>query len=128
MFVIVTVTVISLLTAVTNGQPNTHNQLLKFSPAKFQQNLTFCAISIPYRSVVVRSQAQCIYECQHGGDSSLCVGVNFRQPSNVCDVYNDCPTDYAFNQTGCQFIQVAALLNLQLRFFLIWRTNATGSH
>jgi hypothetical protein len=65
-----------------------------------------CANSTADRSFSVRSKAQCILACQHGGERSDCVGVNYRQVANVCEVYMQCPASYKANETGCEYIQV----------------------
>jgi hypothetical protein len=98
----------SLLVTLANCQPIVCSNLFsKFSAAIFQPDIFACAISNGDRSLAVRSQAQCIHECQHGGDTAACVGVNFRQkPSYSCDVYFRCPTNYTHNVLGCQYIQV----------------------
>jgi hypothetical protein len=113
--------VILLIVASVNCQPSTvQKQMEKFSalsaPAGLRcpSNQSTCANSTADRSVSVRSQAQCIHECQHGGERSACVGVNYRQVKNVCEVYNKCPASYNANETGCQYLQVTVQFMVSL--------------
>lgn len=76
-----------------------------FSGAICQSDQLVCATSSANRSCSVRSKVQCAYECQHGGETT-CVGVNYRQSSNTCEIYYQCPTNFTTNIVACQFIQV----------------------
>jgi hypothetical protein len=61
-----------------------------------------CATASPDRTLTVRYQSQCLFECQH----VRCAGVNYREPGNVCEIYNECQTSFSHFITGCQYLKV----------------------
>jgi hypothetical protein len=88
-------------------------QLIQKTLAKFSApdiNPSICANSTADETLNVRSQGQCIYECQHGGKRSTCVGVNYRPVDEVCEVFNKCPEAYEFNKADCQYLQVTKII------------------
>jgi hypothetical protein len=103
----VVILLIVSLASVSCQSSAAQKQLEQFSvPAVGKSYHSICANSTADRSFNVRSKAQCIHECQQGGERSACVGVNYRQVANVCEVYNQCPASYNVNETGCQFLRV----------------------
>lgn len=102
------------LVPLINAQTVVLSRLSKFIPATYQPDLAACAISSPDRSFGASFQAQCVHGCLHGDRGQVCVGVNFQQRSNSCEVYNNCPTTYTLNSPGCQFIQVWVIHTFQI--------------
>lgn len=82
------------------------NRNVYFTGIKSDSGL-FCATSSPNKTLTVRSKLQCTLQCQQlNQQPNCCVGVNYRQQSNQCDVFFKMPTSYVKNSTGCQYIQV----------------------
>lgn len=66
-----------------------------------------CVVDEPAKSFSVESQTQCILECKWQKPEP-CVGVNYRQLNNICDMFFNVTdfTDFKKRETGCQYIQV----------------------
>jgi len=63
-----------------------------------------CATSNPSRKFAVRWKGQCTFECQHR--PQLCVGVNYLEMDNMCELFTSNPTDFSQTVAGCQYMQV----------------------
>ena len=71
------------------------------------ENEPVCAVSQPSTSISVVSKGQCALFCQHQRQRpQSCIGVNYKEQSDTCDVYYNEPTKFAKNVAGCQYIQV----------------------
>ena len=71
-------------------------------------NAPLCSSTPALKSFLVRSQGQCVVECQSGRQQPPCVAVNYRVTSDgtqYCDMFYVKPT-YFENIQGCQYIQV----------------------
>jgi len=70
-------------------------------------NKPVCAASQPNTSMSVASKGQCALYCQNQRQKpESCIGVNYQEQNNTCDVYYYEATKYAWNVAGCQYIQV----------------------
>ena len=78
----------------------------RFAALKCDVTVGVCATCRPSKSVQVRWKSQCVGECQHRRQQSACVGVNYRQDTNTCDLFDTDPTNYTANVPGCQYIKV----------------------
>jgi len=89
-------------------------------------NAAVCATSEPARTLFVRSKGQCAVECQLLRDS--CVGVNFLQMNNACEIFSSNPTNASQTVAGCQYMQVNDLNWCHSMNGLSWPRNAEGCH
>jgi len=100
---------------------NVQAQLSLFSPFTCG-GAAVCVGSKPVKSFGVGSQAQCVLECkrQLRQGPEPCVGVNYRQKNNVCDIFFDVDdfTNFTKNEPGCQYIQVCINHRKQLDSFI----------
>jgi len=94
------------------------SQLSLFSPL-ICDGTAVCVGSIPVKSFVVGLQGQCVVECkrQQRQGPEPCVGVNYRQENNLCDIFSDVDdfTNFTKNEPGCQYIQVC-IASIQSHF------------
>ena len=66
-----------------------------------------CATSQPSESLSARWKAQCMFECRHRQQSlKPCVGVNYHESNNTCDVFAANPSSLAKSVVDCQYFQV----------------------
>jgi len=78
--------------------------------------------SKPVKSFGVGSQGQCVVECkrQQRQGPEPCVGVNYRQENNVCDIFSDVDdfTNFTNNEPECQYTQVCISCRNQHGLFI----------
>ena len=92
---------VSGVEAATNSQ-----QFTQFTQFKCD-DIPVCAISQPSESFSVVSKAQCVLHCQQRRQQKeSCVGVNYKEQTNTCDVFYYEIDQFRKNVTGCQYIQV----------------------
>ena len=94
-----------LLDSPVFGVELARNQFTSFTHFKCDDNIPVCATSQPSKSFGVQSKAQCVFECQRQ-QPMPCVGVNFREPCNTCDIFYYEVTVFVKSVVGCQYIQV----------------------
>jgi len=74
-----------------------------------------CLGSKPAKSFGASSQGQCALACnrQRQEPESHCVGVNYRQENNVCDMFFDVNDlmNFTKNEPGCHYMQVSECIN-----------------
>ena len=69
-----------------------------------------CAVSQPNKTMSVTSKAQCVLYCQHQRQQpESCVGINYQDQNNTCDVFYYEVTEFKKSVTGCQYIRVLLL-------------------
>jgi len=76
-----------------------------------------CATSNPSGKFAVRFKGQCTFECQHRPE--YCVGVNYLEMDNMCELFTSNPTDFSETVAGCQYIQVPVCDSL-IRILIYW--------
>jgi len=103
---------------------NVQAQCSLFSPL-ICDGAAVCVGSKPVKSFGVGSQGQCVLECkrQQRQGPEPCVGVNYRQENNVCDIFSDVDdfTNFTKNEPACQYIQVCIDHRKRLDSFIRYR-------
>ena len=86
--------------------PTNRQQFTQFTQFKCD-DIPVCAISQPSKSFSVTSKGQCVLYCQQRRQQpESCVGVNYKEQINTCDVFNYEVYQFKKNVTGCQYVQV----------------------
>lgn len=128
---------LSLLIVVSTTQRSAANAAVfsRYAAVKCDVAVGVCATSPPSQSLGVKTKIQCVVECQHRQEQSSCVGVNYRQDGNVCELFDTDPTTFSSSVPGCQYIKVStrAMLVcvyqnwkvLHLRCFILQRVHSS---
>ena len=97
-----------LLTWTASCQEITVGQFSAFSAFKCD-GASVCLLSMPSNSFSFGSQLQCVSECKFmRRQNKPCIGINYRQLNNVCDVFSNVTESSQFTKkvAGCQYFQV----------------------